>query len=131
MWGPAILTLLMIFNRQDFYDAFHPLAVGGYLHTEAEISTTRLVDNEDAVDFKLRDGHGQAAIGPGPVERSAVGDPGHGFGPRLGFDGQPDVFERRDEVRETVRSGRGILAVLSRWTESFPSRVVRSETSRQ
>jgi len=83
------------------------------------------------VDIELRDGHVEPAVIPEPVERSAVGDPGHGLGPRRRLNGQPDVFERRDEVRETVRSGRGILAVLSRWTESFPSRVVRSETSRQ
>jgi len=61
VWGPAIPTLLVIFNRQDFYDAFHPVAVGCYLHTEVEIGKTRLVDNDDAVDLELRDGHGQTA----------------------------------------------------------------------
>ena len=64
MWGPVIPTLLVIFNRQDFYDAFHRLVVGGYLHTEAEIGTARLVNTDDAVDLEFRDGHDEATAGP-------------------------------------------------------------------
>ena len=51
----------MIINRQDFYDTFHPLAVGGYLQTEGEIGTTRSLDDDDAMDLELRNRHGQTA----------------------------------------------------------------------
>lgn len=57
------------------------------------------------MDFELRDGHGQAAVTPAPVERPSVGDPGNGLGLRGRSYRHSDVFERRDEVREAVAVG--------------------------